>query len=44
LNTTFTDLRELRVSRVKSEVHRVGAGVLGSKYQTWSKSYQTLGF
>jgi hypothetical protein len=36
------DLRELRVFGVNSEVHRAGARVLGSKYQTWSKSYQTL--
>jgi hypothetical protein len=28
--------------RVNSEVHRAGARVLGSKYQTWSKSFQTL--
>jgi hypothetical protein len=35
-------LRELRVSGVNSEVHRVGGRVLGSKYQTRSKSYQTL--
>jgi hypothetical protein len=36
------DLRELRVSGVNSEVHRAGGRVLGSKYQTWPKSYQTL--
>jgi hypothetical protein len=36
---SFTDLRELRVSGVNSEVQRAGARVLGSKYQTWSKSY-----
>jgi hypothetical protein len=36
------DLRELRVSGVNSEVHKARARVLGSKYQTWSKSYQTL--
>jgi hypothetical protein len=43
LNTTFLHgSRELRVSGVNSEVHRAGARVLGSKYQTWSKSYQTL--
>jgi hypothetical protein len=36
------DLRELRVSGVNSEVQRAGARVLGSKYQTWSKSYQIL--
>jgi hypothetical protein len=36
------DLRELRVFGVNSEVQRVGGRVLGSKYQTRSKSYQTL--
>jgi hypothetical protein len=36
------DLRELRVFGVCSEVHRAGARVLGSKHQTWSKTYQTL--
>jgi hypothetical protein len=35
-------LREPRVSGVNSEVHRTGGRVLGSKYQTRSKSYQTL--
>jgi hypothetical protein len=35
-------LRELRFSGVNSEVHRAGGRVLGSKYQIWSKSYQTL--
>jgi hypothetical protein len=34
------DLRETRVFGVYSEVHR--AGVLGFRYQTWSKKYQTL--
>jgi hypothetical protein len=37
------DLRELRVSGVNSEVQMAkGARVLGSKYQKWSKTYQTL--
>jgi hypothetical protein len=36
------DLRELRVFGVNSEVHRAGGRVLGSKYQTWSKTYQIL--
>jgi hypothetical protein len=36
------DLRETRVFGVYSEVHRAGARVLGSKYQTWYKSYQNL--
>jgi hypothetical protein len=37
------DLQEIRVFGVYSGVHRAGgARVLGSKYQTWSKSYQTL--
>jgi hypothetical protein len=35
-------LRELRVSGVNSEVHRARGRVLGSKYQTWFKLYQTL--
>jgi hypothetical protein len=39
---SFTVLRELRVSGVNSEVHRAGGRVLGYKYQTRSKSYQTL--
>jgi hypothetical protein len=39
IQLSFTDLRELRVFGVKSEVHRAGARVLGSKYQTWSKPY-----
>jgi hypothetical protein len=39
---SFTDLRELKVFGVNSEVHRAGGRVLGSKYQTWPKSYQTL--
>jgi hypothetical protein len=36
------DPRETRVRGVYSEVHRAGARVLGSKYQTWSKTYQIL--
>jgi hypothetical protein len=35
------DLRETRVFGVYSEVHRARARVLGSRYETWSKSYQT---
>jgi hypothetical protein len=42
IQLSFTDLREHRAFGVNSEVQRAGARVLGSKYQTWSKSYQTL--
>jgi hypothetical protein len=42
IQLSFTVLREPRVSGVNSEVHRAGGRVLGSKYQTRSKSYQTL--
>jgi hypothetical protein len=35
-------LRETRVFGVYNEVHRAWVRVLGSKYQTWFKSYQIL--
>jgi hypothetical protein len=36
------ELRELRVSGVSKGIQRAGVGVLGSSYQTRSKSNQTL--
>jgi hypothetical protein len=42
IQLSFTDLREIRVFGVYSEVHMAGARVLGSRYQTWSKAYQIL--
>jgi hypothetical protein len=42
IKLSFMDLWESRVFGVYSEVHRAGVRVLGSKYQTWFKSYQNL--
>jgi hypothetical protein len=42
IQISFTELRELRVSRVSKGIQRAGGRVLGSSYQTRSNSYQTI--